>query len=286
VAQSQKNIAKGIIFTFATIVVGSGAGAASKWISNDVPVPVIVLIQFSVCLLILLPKLMRQPLYHLKSKHWQTHLIRGFAGWLSFFCFYAGLKQIPLVDASLLRNAAPLFVPLIAWLWVRAKIPKRRWLPLVIGFIGIILILRPGSAGTNQGHLIGLLSGIGLTVSMVGTSILSRTETRHTIIGYYFILSLLCSLPFGIYYRQEIPLWTWPYLLFIGVSIFVTMQLYTLAYSYAKPSVISPISYFSVIVSGILGWLIWQHIPSNTALIGALFVILAGSLTLYLNNDK
>jgi len=287
--QVQQNTLKALFFAFATIVVGSGAGAASKWISDTVPVAVIVMIQYGVCVLIIMPWLIRQrfkPVTFNRQQNipWKKHLIRGVSGWLSFFCYYAALKNIPLIDASLLRNAAPLFVPLVAWLWVRAKVPSYRWLPLIIGFVGVTLVLRPDSSNVNYGHIIGLLSGIGLAISMIGTRLLSQTQSANTIISYYFFISFLCSLPFGLYNWRVFPLWTLPYLLFIGVSIYATMVFYTKAYSYAKPSVVAPISYFSVIISGAMGWLIWQHIPSSTALIGAMLVIVAGLLTIYLND--
>ena len=290
-SQVQQNTLKAIALVFGTLIIGSGAGAASKWISDTVPVVIIVMVQYGICLLIIMPTFIRQRLQPISeirqaNKQWKKHLIRGISGWLSFFCYYASLKHIPLVDASLLRNSAPLFVPLIAWLWVRAKVPKRRWLPLIIGFIGVALVLRPSSSSISYWHIIGLLSGIGLAVSMIGTRLLSQTESGYIIIGYYFSISLLCSIPFGIYYWQDIPLWTLPYLLFIGVSIYLIMVLYTKAYSYDKPSIIAPISYFSVIISGVIGWVIWQHVPSSTALIGSLLVIVAGFLTVHLSKIK
>lgn len=278
----QQSTAKGVGYALATTLVGSSAGAASKWISGAVPVPTIVLVQYSICLLVILPWLWRQPIHRLRTRHLKTHLARGIAGWLSFYCYYEALNRISLVDAALLRNAAPLFVPLVAWLWVGALVPAKRWLPLMLGFAGIALILRPGSSDINPGHLAGLLSGATLAASMVGTRILSQTESASLIMFYYFSISAICSLPLGLYHWQPIPIWTWPYLLFIGLSIFLAMFLYTHAYSYAKPSVVSPISYFSVVVSGILGWLIWDHLPTSTALFGTLLVIVAGGLTLYL----
>jgi len=291
VLQAQQNTIKALAFAFATIVVGSGAGAASKWISGAVPIATIVMIQYGICVLIIMPWLIHQrfkPVIfnHQHNTPWKKHLIRGISGWLSFFCYYSALKNIPLVDASLLRSAAPLFVPLVAWLWVRAKVPVHRWLPLILGFIGVTLVLRPDSSDISYGHIIGLFSGVGLAVSMIGTRLLSQTEGANTIISYYFFISLLCSLPFGLYYWQAIPLWTLPYLLFIGVSIYATMVFYTKAYSYAKPSVVAPISYFSVIISGAMGWIIWHHIPSSSALIGSLLVIVAGFLTIYLSNKS
>lgn len=284
--QRYQNTTKGILFALATTIVASTAGAASKWISHEVPVPIIVLSQYIISMLVLLPWIARHPLAKLKTQHLKTHVIRGLAGWLCFFTYFAALSKTPLVDVSLLRNAAPIFVPIIAWLWVQERVPARRWIPIFIGLIGIILVLQPGGTDINIGHLWGLLSGLTLAASMVGTRVLSKTDSTAVILFYYMLISLLLSIPFSIYYWQPIPLWTLPYLLFNGISVFLAMWLYTKAYSYAKPSVVSPIGYFSVILSGLLGWLVWRHVPSSTAFAGTLLIISAGALTLYIANRK
>ncbi|MGH1373691.1 MAG: DMT family transporter [Cellvibrionaceae bacterium] len=277
---------KGILFALATALVGSSAAAAGKLVSQDLSTPMIVFVQYSICLAIMLPKLLTQGPKLLITPRWKTHLIRGAGGWISFFAFYSALADIPLVDANLLRNTAPLFVPLIIWLWVGQVVPKNRWIPLTLGFIGVAIILRPqtGDGGFNLAYLIGLSSGALLAVSMVGTRVLSHSESSSTIMLYYFLLSFLLSTPLAIANWQTIPLASWPYLLYIGLSIFIAMWLYTKAYSYAKPSIVSPISYFSVVFSGLIGWIIWGHLPSTLSVIGIMVVICAGICTVYLGN--
>jgi len=270
----------GMAFAFATTIVGASASAATKYISSEVPLGSIVLIQFVVGLLVLSPWMYRQGLSGLTSEHWQRHIIRGLAGFAGFCFFYLALQHIPLVDSSLLRHSAPLFVALVAYLWVGAKVPKSRWLPMIIGFLGIALILRPSST-VSVWHLAGLGSGLSLAISMVGTRLLSHDESSSKILFYYHIIALTLSLPLALYTWQGIPAWAWPYLLYNSLSIFVAMWLYTKAYSYAKASVVSPIGYFSVVNAGILGWLIWDHLPDAIAFIGIAVVICAGLITVW-----
>lgn len=278
-----QNAIKGVGFALASALLASSSAALSKWISTAVPVPLIVLSQYLVCLLLLLPWLARRSLKQLSSRRWKTHLARGVAGWLCFYGYYIALSRVPLVDAALLRNAAPIFVPLVAWLWAGARVPLIRWSPLLLGLVGTALILQPDSSPLGSGHLFGLLSGVALAASMVGTRLLSHTESPGQILFYYTAISLVCSLPVGIYQWQPPPLWALPYLLINGLAVLLTMWLYTRAYAYARPSTISPISYFGVVIAGLMGWLFWDHIPNPAALTGMLIVIAAGGLSLYLS---
>lgn len=280
------NARKGIAFALGTAIIGSTTSAASKLIAHEVPAPVVVFIQFGICLAIILPGLLRRGTGSLHSAHWKTHLIRGLGGWLGFFALYSALGSIPLVDATLLRNTAPLFVPLVALIWAGTLVPLNRWPSLLVGFAGVAIILRPqpGAHGLDFAYLLALSSGLFLAISMVGTRLLSRWESSSKIMFYYFALSFVLSLPLAIWHWQPIPLKAWPWLLYIGFSIFITMWLYTKAYTYAHPSIVSPISYFTVVFSGLIGWSAWGHLPDAFTFTGIALVVCAGIYTIYLGS--
>ncbi|MRI33531.1 EamA family transporter [Endozoicomonas sp. OPT23] len=289
-----ENIPRGVLFALATTLVASTAGAASKLISSDVPVAMIVLAQYAICLLIALPWLIKELSSTFRGKSlnesvlktsrpW-THIARGITGWLCFYAYYQALAYIPLVDAALLRNTGPLFVPLVVWLWLKKKVRKRVVMPMVLGFAGVMLILKPDMEGFKVWHLVGLASGLLLACSMVGTRTLATTEPSSRINFYYFSISFLCSVPVALANWQPVPLSALPYLLYIGASIWLTMWFYTRAYGYARASVIAPVNYSGVVFAGLIGWLLWSHIPDATALAGMSMIILAGILTVVINN--
>jgi drug/metabolite transporter (DMT)-like permease len=281
-SQHTQNLSRGAFYAFLLTFVAAGTAAASKYVSSAVPVPVIVLIQYLICCIGMLPWLSRCSLNDLKTPRWPEHLIRGLTGWTCFYTYYQALEHIPLVDATMLRTSSPLYVPIILWLWTGIRIPAARWLPIAIGFIGIYIILEPSSDDIKWWHLLGLVSGITLAGSMVATRVLSKTEDTNLILFYYFFISLLCSIPTGLAEWRPIPLWAWPYLIGIGLSIFFAMWMYTLSLSYTRASIVAPIGYFAVVVSGILGWIIWGHAPALKMAGGILLVMTAGLLAIYL----
>lgn len=280
----EQNFAKGIGLGILTVALGSIVAAIGKHMTTQVDISAIVFFQYLICFMLTLPWLLKHGLGELKTDYPWRHTIRGISGCLCFYTYYVALKYIPLVDASLLRNTAPLIVPLVLLLGFSLDIPKARWLPLIIGFIGIAVILRPGQQGASIWHLVGLSSGIGLAISMVLTRVLAQHEPESRILFYYFFISLLFVVPFFALNYQPIPLSALPWLIGIGVAMYFIFVLYTRAYTYVKASVLAPTSYFAVVFAGILDWIFWDHFPDLYTLVGIALVVCGGLLVLRLGD--
>ncbi len=209
-----------------------------------------------------------------------VHAIRSISGCACFYTYYVAMQHMPLVDATLFRNTAPLLVPLVILVWYRTSIPAVRLIPLVIGFSGITLVLRPTLEGVNIWHLVALSSGLGLAISMVGTRELARTEPESRILFYYFSISLLFVLPFFAMTYEPIPMTALPWLLYVGVVMYGTFVIYTKAFSYVPSSVLAPTSYFAIVFSGLLDWLIWGVVPDTPTIAGIALVVCGGLLIL------
>ncbi|WP_101760376.1 DMT family transporter [Oceanicoccus sp. KOV_DT_Chl] len=280
----EQNFIKGISLGIMTVAIGSCVGAIGKHLTTLVDISAIVLFQYLICFLFTLPWIIKHGPTALTTAHPWQHIIRGVSGCLCFYTYYVALKYIPLVDASLLRNTAPLVVPLILFIGFHAAIPKVRWLPLIIGFIGIAVILRPAQQGLSLWHLVGFSSGVGLAISMVFTRVLAQHEPESRILFYYFFISLLFVVPFFAFNYAPIPMAALPWLILVGVAMYFTFILYTRAYAYVNASVVAPTSYFAVVFAGILDWIFWDHFPDIWTLVGITLVILGGLLLLRLGD--
>lgn len=278
------NLRRGVTYAILTSLVGSTAAASAKFIGDRVSPFVIVFAQYLVGVLVLLPWLLRKGPGALATPRFALHFWRSIAGWIGFMAYYAALVQVPLVDASLLRSAAPIWVPLVLLLWLGVRLPAQRWLAIGIGFAGVLLILHPDTAGISRWHLIGSLAGIGLAISMATTRQLALSEPPQLIIFWYFFIAAVATLPFAIAAWQPLALTDALMLVFIGVSIYITMALYTAAYTWAKSSVISPLSFLGVVFAGGFGFVFWQEIPTALTLAGILLVIGGGGYAVWLES--
>nr|WP_264194017.1 DMT family transporter [Marinomonas algarum] len=273
---SQDPIKKGILLTVLSAFVMSITALAAKQAQMTIAVSTLVFWQSVFCTLIVFPQMRG----HWKKRPfsvWKIHLIRGFGGFAGFLFYYWSLNHIPLVEASLLRTCAPLCVPFVVLLLHRVHIPKSRWLPLVIGFIGVAFVIQPTPNHLNPWHLVGFLSAIGLALSMVTTRILSYQVSGQETLFVYFLLSALLSLPLMWFQGDSlvVPLEIWPWIGIVVLALYVGMYLYNQAYRLAPASLISPVSYVGVVFSGFWGWVIWGHIPNAYAILGMLFIFLS-----------
>jgi len=280
-------VKKGIYATVAYAFIMSITAVAAKQVQTQIAVPVLVFWQSLFCVLVLLPQMWgkweRRPLHVVKA-----HFLRSLGGFSGFLFYYWALNHIPLVEASLLRSCAPLCVPFVVLAMHRVMIPKVRWLPLFIGFIGVALVINPTPDHFNPWHIIGFLSAVGLAFSMVTTRLLSSHVSGQENMIVYFGFSALLSLPLALVQGESLalPADTWLWVLLVSVTLYVGMFLYTKAYTYAPASVVSPVSYIGIVFAGFWGWAIWGHVPDWLAISGTMLIFVSILLSARLSKKK
>ena len=283
---ARQDIHRAILLSFAMVLLASTAAAATKYASARATTEAIVTVQYLVGLLFCLPITLRPGLANLATNRLGLHFFRGAAGVLGFYLFYGALANIPMVDALLLRQSAPLTVPLVMWVWSRERVAAFTWVPLTVGFAGVLVILRPSPEGLGWWHAAGFVSAVTLAVSMVATHNLARTEPPSRILFYYCAISLACVAPFSIGDYAGLDWRDWAAMLYTGVSIYLALQLYTRAYGMAPAAAIAPINYIGLVLGGFWGWLFWDQVPDAGTLTGSCLVVAGALLTIYLAGSR
>jgi len=256
-------------------------GAAIEWI---------VVVQYFTGLLITTLIASRNNFKDLKTKKVKYHIIRGVTGVIAFCMFSLAISKIPLVNATLLNNSTPLFIPIISLIWLGILANKKIWIGIITGFVGIIFILDPSSESfIKSGDLFGLASGISLAISYVALGVLTKTDSFLSILFYYCFISVVIFLPLAILRWSSPELIVWIY----GITggIFFVTYLYLLQYAYRLiPAVkLAPVNFSVVVFTGLLDWLIFDQIPGMLSFIGIILVITGGIFSILMHekdNDK
>jgi drug/metabolite transporter (DMT)-like permease len=221
---------------------------------------------------------MRGGLAVLKTDHIRQHLVRGFAGLASMYCFFYAISQMRLADAVLLNYTLPLFIPVVEALWLGEPFPLRLAAPIGLGFLGVVVVLRPGSGLVTLAAFIGLLAGLLSAVAQTGVRRLTRTEPTARIVIYFALMGSTISalgLPF-VWVTPEPKIWM--IIVIMGFSATSGQLLMTKAYSKAPASQVGGFVYTGVIFAALMDWVRLGLPPSPHFFAGALLVMAAGAL--------
>ncbi len=275
----KQSIVRGAIFIIAAELVLTMNGVIIKLASDGLPNEMIVFFRNAFGLLSLMPIFAREGMAIIHTQKLHLHLVRGICGVTAMYSLFFVLGNLQLANAMLLKATIPIFIPLVAFSWLKEKISVVARLAIAVGFCGVFLILEPGT-DFNWIMLIGLFSSAFASVSMVTIRKLSATEPAVRTVFYFAIIASLVSV---------IPLtWAWKtptseewlLLMSLGICSTVVQLLTTRGYASAPASQVGIFSYSSVIFGALIGWLFWKELWDVNSLIGAVFIIGAGFLTI------
>ncbi|MBN2479348.1 MAG: DMT family transporter [Parachlamydiales bacterium] len=214
---------------------------------------------------------------HIKTKHVYLHIFRALNSFFAMLFFYYSLKYISLVEGNLLILTNPLFIPIIAVIFMKIKTNIKHWVAIVIGFLGVILVLRPGFSIFNFYSLYALAAGLFVAITFIFIRKISHYDHHHTSMLYYFTIAFLLSLFVSIFEWKPLDLKT--YLILLGTGFFGTFyqEFLIRASSYAPSRINSSLMYTSLIFSTIFSIIFFKQTPDFITWMG-IFLVLIGSL--------
>lgn len=211
----------------------------------------------------------------LRTTHPGLHLTRGAINVVSACCFYLGLQALPLAEATAIAFAAPLFVTALSVFILKERVDGKRWVAVLAGFAGVLIVVRPGTQAFQPATLLPLTTALLYAVMMITARGINRAEGMLTTTFYIVVGQLVCS-------AIGLP-WVWrapavedlPY--FGAVALFSTLglALITQGFRIGPASVVAPFDYTGLVWATILGWIFWREAPDAYAYLGAVFI--AGS---------
>lgn len=260
------------------------ASALVKVAANDLPNVMVVFLRTLFGLLALLPWLLhrrRGSGISLKTRRIGNHLLRVGFGVSAMYCFFYAISQMDLASAVLLNYSQPLFLPFIAWVWLSEKPPGRIFPAVLMGFVGVALILKPGLGWFGSVGIIGLAAGILAATAMTAIRSMADTEPALRIVFYFCIFSVLFTFIPALLFWQTPSAQTW--LAMAGAGAFATLGQLTLtrAYTLAPAAHIGSLVYTTVLFAALLGWLFWRETPDLLSAAGAAMVIIAAVIVVF-----
>ena len=223
--------------------------------------------------LFIIPSDRRKNFYY--TKRAGLHFLRCFFGLIALVAIFIALRNLPLATVVSISFAAPIFTTIFSIFLLREKVGIFRWLAVIIGFVGIIIITEPGLSSVNIYYIYPIIFCLGLSYVAIAIRQLSKTEPVWLISLYFSVAITLLSL-FTIPYGWIMPsLYDLVFLSFIGFFGGVANLWLSQSYKYSEVSLVTPLKYLALVFAIFFGYLIWGEIPTIKTLMGAGLVIIS-----------
>lgn len=220
----------------------------------------------------LTPMLARQGLAPLRTRKLPLHALRGAFNAVAMLSFFLAISMTPLADVAALSFTAPLFASLGAVVVLRETMGPRRWIGLLIGFLGALVILRPGIDAVSLGAVLVIVSSAAWAMALLVIKVLGRTESSLTTTLYAGLFLMPASLLAATFF------WTWPtlaellWLVLVGVLGSATQLAVAQAFRDGEATAILPMDFTKLIWSSLIGYLAFAEIPVIWTLLGGCLI--------------
>tara|TARA_A100001011_G_C14125027_1_gene762936 strand:+ start:49 stop:894 length:846 start_codon:yes stop_codon:yes gene_type:complete len=210
-----------------------------------------------------------------ETKRPGLHLLRCVSGLIALVAIFIALRELPLATVVSISFAAPIFTTIFSIFLLSEKVGIFRWLAVLVGFLGILVIAEPGISQLNIYYIFPIIFCLGLSYVAITIRQLSTTEPVW-LISFYFSLSITLLSFFTIPQGWIMPSFNHLILLsFVGIFGGVANLWLSQSYKYSEVSLVTPLKYLALVFAIIFGYFIWGEIPTLKTLIGAFLVIVS-----------
>jgi drug/metabolite transporter (DMT)-like permease len=280
--ERREHVPLGILYMIGATIVFAASSAVSKWLVASYPIGEVLFTRTAVALLTCALFIMPQAgLAVFRTRRLPHHVMRSLSQGFSQTFLLIAFSLMPLAGAIAINFSSPLFATLISALLLKETVGLARWLALIVGFCGVLIVANPGTEAFQIGALFALGNAILYASVTVGVRGMTATESAETLILYQ--LTLLTGL-----FALLLPLgWTSPtpidtaWIVFNGVSNAVGQYWWTRALHLAPASAVAPFFYLSLIWASILGFAVWGDVPTIPLVIGSAVVVASGLFLLW-----
>jgi len=277
----EADVLKGMAWMLASTLVFSVMHLLIRLVSDELHPLVIIFYRNLFGVVVLMPVVLRYGIGVMKTSRPGMMFTRSVFNLISMALFFWALTISPLAQVTALSFTFPIFLAILALLFLGEKVGPRRWLAILAGFGGAVIVVRPGLQDLALGDVLTLISAVTWAVTMLLIKLLSRTESSLTVTIYMMLSMLVLSVPTAILF------WSWPSLETLGLLFLLGavgtagQWMLTEALRLADTSVVTPVDYSRLIWAAATGYLFFGETPDWGVWVGGVVIALSASYIVY-----
>lgn len=267
---------RGIILMCVSTVAFSIMHGLVRFVSEVLPPFQIAFFRNLFGVVFLLPLLIRSRFALLRTNRIGLHALRGVINIVAMLMFFTALSISPLAKVTALSFTAPIFMAVLAVLVLGERFRIYRWVAILMGFIGMLIILRPGLVAIDLGALLVTGSAALWAVAMLIIKILSRTEKSLTIVAYMGIFLGVFSILPALYVWEPFGIATLWWMVLIGLFGTIAQMALSQALKETDPTALMPFDFLKLIWTALIGAWFFAEVPDVYTLVGAIVIFASG----------
>ena len=277
---------KGIVFLMLASFVFSIMALLIKLLGQHLHITQILLVRQAGMIIMVAPAILRNFPGSLRSERPGMQLVRVFFALVAMLFGFTAVIHLPLADATAIFFAKSFFVTIFAVFFLAETVGVYRWSAVSIGFVGVLLMLQPGTDNFSIYGLASLVGAAGAAAVMILLRLLSRSDSAATIMTYGALgVGVVMILP-GIYFWQQPTAPEWFLLGAVAVVSYYGQKLNIYAYKHGEASLLASLDYVRLFWATLFGYLIFDKFPDGSIWFGAAIVIAAAIFMIYRETQR
>lgn len=274
--KNQTPVMRGIVLMCLSTIAFSIMHGLVRFVSEVLPPFQIAFFRNIFGLAFLLPLLMRSRFAILRTKQIGLHALRGVINMAAMLMFFTALAISPIAKVTALGFTAPIFMAILAVLVLGERLRIYRWSAIFLGFVGMLIILRPGLVAIDTGALLVIGSAALWAIAMIIIKIQSRTESSLTIVAYMGIFLGVFSIGPAVWVWQPFGLQTLGFMVLIGLFGSIAQMAISESLKETDSTALMPFDFLKLIWTAIIGVWFFAEVPDIYTWVGATVIFLSG----------
>jgi drug/metabolite transporter (DMT)-like permease len=253
---------------------------AGRELGRDIPIFVLMMMRSLIATAILTPFVIANGGFAGRFSQIRLHIVRNILHYGGQYAWFAALLLIPLAEVISIEFTMPLWIAVLATLFLGEHMTRYKVAALIIGFAGVLLIVKPGSAGLQPGHFVALAAALLFSTTVTMTKFITRIDRPLTVIFLMFaIQSVIGAVPAYLTWQWPQP-HNWIWVAVIGLAGTFSHFCLSNAISLADATIVMPMDFIRLPLTALAGWLLYQEGIDLYSVAGALLILAANTVNL------